>query len=206
MYTKEQKKIILYTREKVRELFKNHPVPAHNFDHVARVASWAVKVAKAEKANIFLCEMAGLLHDVGRTVKMERGEDVGHHELSYRICRKWFKEDLVLSSGLNKAEKIELLYGVRYHNNDYADKYLSAVILRDADKMDMFGKKGIVRIYQMYKTNKDKIEFDLRLHYHSLYFIKTKAARKIVKKKKMVDVIDGELKKLKVGKIKKIEI
>ena len=204
MYTKEQKKIILYTREKVRELFKNYPVPAHSFDHVARVAGWAVKIAKAEKANIFLCEMAGLLHDVGRTLKMEHGEDVGHHEISYLMCQKWFKEDPILRP-MKRSEKIELLYSIRYHSNDYADKYFIAIILRDADKIDTFGKIGIIRTKELYKNDIDKMEKDLRLRYQLLYFIRTKSAKRMIKEKKLYEPIDDFVKKHNLKKIKPIK-
>ena len=44
---------------------------------------------------------------------------------------------------LKKAEKLVVLYAVRYHWNDAADKYKEAIILRDADKLDIYGVKRI---------------------------------------------------------------
>ena len=74
MYTKKQTEIIKYTLVKVQD-FMNARIllEGHNADHAARVANWAVQIAKAEKANIFLCELAGLLHDVGRAREHEIG-------------------------------------------------------------------------------------------------------------------------------------
>jgi uncharacterized protein len=200
MYTKEQKEIIGYARAKVLSHMGESPVGGHGVDHAIRVATWAVEIAKKEKANIFLCELAGLLHDVGRAL-----EDIDndgefkkrHHELSYEICQDWFRNDEVLSS-LSNEEKIILLYSIRYHWNNTADKYFEAIILRDADKLDGFGKIGIKRTEEFFNFDREKIMNNLRLREHDMFWIRTNAARSYFEKHKMFEpILKYVIKKLK---------
>jgi uncharacterized protein len=188
MYTKKQTEIIKYTKHKIREFMQVHPVAGHNADHAARVASWAAQIAKAEKANVFLCELAGWLHDAGRAREHEVGNTKRHHELSYEVCQDWFRNDSVLKQ-LSKKEKIILLYSVRYHWNNVADKYFEAIVLRDADKMDLFGKIGLDRNERYLQYDREKIMLHMRFRTDDMFWIRTKTARKLFKKYKMFDPI-----------------
>lgn len=198
MYTKQQKEIINYTEERVKRFFKENPAPAHEFDHSERVRKWAVIIAKAEKANIFLCELAALVHDIGRAIEPNH-PGVRHQELSYRLLRVWLATDHVFMQ-LSKQEKINLLYSVRYHWNNAATKYFEAVVLRDADKLDTFGAIGIKRTYESFKGDMAAIMHDFRIRYDIYYWIVTKTAHQLVKKYKMMAAIDKHyLKLLKKG-------
>lgn len=207
MYTQKQKRTIAHVRARVKALFAAYPVKAHGFDHAYRVANWAIQIAKGENANIFLCEMAGLLHDIGRT--QERGgpamTGAKHHELSYEMLKKWFLEDEFFDI-LTKKEKIILLYSVRYHWNNGADKYNVAWILRDADKIDGFGKIGLWRVREVYKDDVDSTDFALRLQFDSYFWLITKTARKIVKDKKMIEPVVRFYKKLLKERIESVEL
>ena len=110
MYTKKQQEIIDYARNKIISYMGESPVAGHDANHAIRVADWAIKIAKKEKGNIFLCELGGLLHDVGRVLEYmdtDNGFKIRHHELSYEICQDWFKNDEILSQ-LSKPEKLNL--------------------------------------------------------------------------------------------------
>lgn len=207
MSSQKQKIILAHTRAKVRALFAAHPVKAHGFDHVFRVANWAVQIAKGEKASIFLCEMAGLLHDIGRTQEKGGPAITGatHHELSYKMLREWFLEDRFFDD-LTKKEKIILLYSARYHWNNAADKYDVAWILRDADKMDGFGKIGLLRMREVYNNNVEAMDTALRLQFDAYFLLITKTARKIVEDKKMIEPTVGLYKKLLKARIKQVEL
>ncbi len=200
MYSKKQQEIIAQVRAKVCAYMGTNPVPGHGADHAARVATWAVAIAKKEKANVFLCELGGLLHDVGRKLEDTEGVDnlnKRHHELSYEICRDWFKNDEIFF-GLSKQEKIILLYSVRYHWNNVADKYLEAIILRDADKMDLFGEIGIKRTEQFFKNDCGKVMLSMRFRVDDMFWIRTKSARGFFEKHKMFDpILKYTIKKLK---------
>jgi len=195
MYSKIQKEICGYAREKVQKLFIAHPVPAHNFDHISRVRNWAVKIATSEGANIFLCELAAWLHDIGRVEEKNGGPC--HHKLSYEMCRRWFRQDAVFKS-LSDKEKLIILYSIRNHWNDMANDYDVAWILRDADKIDGYGRAGVRRALEGCRGG-DIIHLDLRLCIYTMGYLKTAVAKKIVRDRKLAEPI----KKLNVRVLKK---
>ncbi len=186
--TKDQENLLAYTRKKVKVLFRDYPIPAHGFSHSERVRKWAEEVAAGEKQNIFLCSLAATLHDIGRTREMT-GFGSRHHELSYEMMREWYKKDSAFDI-LTKQEKIIVLYAIRYHWNNAANKYPEAIILRDADKLDSLGKIGVKRTQEFYSNEAGKIEQDFRLKYDMLYWLETKTAWEIVWKKKIMLPVD----------------
>src|SRR3989338_4915450 len=190
-YTIEQAEFLHYTQEKLGKIYDTHPVPAHSYDHVARVARWAREIATGEKArSVFLCELAGWLHDIGHT-RMQSGElgERNHHELSYETLKELFYDDIRFVI-LTEAEKRELLYAVRYHWNNFADDYDTAWILRDADKLDLFGDIGVRRSLEFRGSDSKKLNLDMRLKYDSYYWIRTKTARTIVENEKLMKPVD----------------
>lgn len=203
---KDKKQIIQYTIAKVRDLFRDYPVPAHGIEHVARVSAWAKLIATREKANIFLCEMSGWLHDVGRTREKEKSSTSSfHHEMSYEICREWFRDDPVLKL-LSKKEKEIILYSVRYHWNNAADKYLEAIILRDADKLDLLGDSGVKRGREYWDDDESRMDLAFRLVFSDSAFIVTKTAQKIVKDRKLLEPVKKFYFSLMKKRISKIEL
>src|SRR3989338_9333025 len=169
-YTIEQAEFLHYIQEKLGKIYDAHPVPAHGYDHVARVARRAREIAVGEKArNPFLCELAGWLHDIGHTrMRTDELGDRNHHELSYETLKEWFHDDIRFVI-LTEIEKRELLYAVRYHWNNFADDYDTAWILRDADKLDMLGDIGLRRSQESWGSDPKKLNLDMRLKYDSYY-------------------------------------
>lgn len=203
MYTTKQKQIINHTRQKVQDLLANYKMRAHGIDHITRVAKWAVEIAKKEKDNVFLCELSAWLHDIGRAEEDKFELTRKHHELSYQMCQEWFKTDPVLSQ-LSYSEKLIILYSVRFHWNDAADKYSVAWILRDADKMDLFGKAGNERA--LVALDKKTMDLDLRLRFGAFYWLRTKSAKAFIKKRKLMEPVEKLYVKLLKEGIKKVEI
>lgn len=206
-YTTQQQNLLHYTRKKVRDLFKKYPVPGHDFEHSRRVAENAQKIAKSEHArNIFLCELSGWLHDIGRVAEQHtKGNKKTHHELSYEMLREWLRKDDVFDA-LTKQEKLELLYAVRYHWNNFADKYDTAWILRDADKLDVFGKIGLKRTLEFYTGSDEKLNMGLRYAFEILYFFRTKTARKIMEKEQLLKPMLNFYRKYLKSKIKLVKL
>jgi len=206
MYNQRQQKIIEYTRTKVSNLFQAYSIPAHGIDHIARVAAMAKLIASKEKADVFLCEMSGWLHDIGRTLEGHTNLISDHAELSYELCRKWFRKDEVFSSELTKQQKLIILYAVRYHWNNFADKYDVAWILRDADKIDTFGLQGIKRGKEFSGGDEKKFQLDIRLRFDNFYWLHTKTAKKIVEQKGLIQQMEVFYRKLLQKKIKPVEL
>ncbi len=205
MYGQEQDRLIVHVRSKVKKLFKQYPVRAHGFDHAVRVSKWAVVIARAERADVFLSELAALLHDIGRVPEELPGNTKRHHELSYEMCREWFKEDSVFGF-LSRQEKLSILYALRYHWNDAADKYKVAWVLRDADKLDAFGKIGLKRSIDFFNTDEEKIMHDLRLRGEMIINLRSKKARLIIKNKNLLEPIRRYFYKALRKQIKPVEL
>lgn len=188
MYNKNQKNLLGYVRLKVKNLFKAHPVKAHGFDHAQRVSKWAVIIAKSERVDVFLSEVAALLHDIGRIPEELPGNTKRHHELSYEMCREWFREDKVFDV-LSKKEKLSILYALRYHWNDAANKYKIAWVLRDADKLDALGSIGLKRSIDFLGKSKEKVMQDLRFKGDIVMNLRSQKAISIMKNKKLFEPI-----------------
>ena len=203
-YTKEQHILILYVKKRIRALFKQFPVPAHNADHSERTAWFAAILARKEKArSLFLCELAALLHDIGRvTEKYTKGETRSHQELSYILLRQWFREDRAFDI-LSKKEKLELLYAVRYHWNSMAMTYDTAWILRDADRLDLMGMRGIRRAIEHKPECVDQF---LRNIHDILFWMHTDTARKYIKEKKLLEPMMKYYRKRLKRKIEEVEL
>jgi dTDP-4-dehydrorhamnose reductase len=198
----EKKVFLNFVREKVKELFKDFLVPAHGFDHVERVGEWIKQIARAEGYSEFLAELAALLHDVGRVAeRKENPKKLRHQELSYLLVKDWFLKDKEFNI-LTPQEKEEILYAVRYHWDNKAEKFPLAKILRDADKLDMYGKIGVERAcvyYKDYTARRKNIEDNLA----SASELKTKTAKEIVRQNKLLEplkkFLENNMKVLIVG-------
>lgn len=207
MYTETEQKILEHTIHKVQELFTKYPVPAHSFDHAETVAKFARQIAVQEKArSIFLCELAGYLHDIGHaSEKYGLGyEKNTHHELSYYLLSDWFKDDEIFSE-LTAEQKKELLYSVRNHWNNCADTYDTAWILRDADKLHLFGEKGLARQLEYNAPDEKKISLSLRFAFESYYWFKTKTARQIIAENNMMAPVEKYYEEFLKERIKEVD-
>lgn len=191
-YTVEQAEFMNHVQQKVAAFFDAYPVTAHGFEHVSRVARHAQDIALHESPkDTFLAELAGWLHDIGRVPEHFHNPLMKtHHELSYDLIKEWMREDVKFYM-LSDAEKLELLYSVRYHWNNAADKYFSAVILRDADKLDALGKIGLERGIAYAEHDEEKINLNLRFTYDIAYHIQTARAKQIIEERDLMAPIDA---------------
>jgi len=100
-----KKEILKIVERKAKLLMAKVKIPAHDFKHVNRVRKMALKIAKKEKYDLFLVELAALLHDVGRF----KGED--HARISALFSEKFLKKfkdikNLIYREGKNSKIKI----------------------------------------------------------------------------------------------------
>lgn len=112
--------------------------PAHDFDHVLRVTEMAVRIARAEGADVEVVRAAALLHDVGRGDASGRD----HAEVSADVARR------ILES--HPPEKVEAVTQAilqhRFRSGPPPDS-LEARCLFDADKLDSIGAIGVARAF-----------------------------------------------------------
>ena len=114
----------------------------HDWWHVYRVWKLAKKIGRKEKADMFIVELAALLHDIA-DYKLHGGdEEIGakkaHKWLtSLRVDKKYIDHIVDIVGGIN-------FKGARVKHNI---KTLEGRIVFDADKLDAMGAIGIARTF-----------------------------------------------------------
>lgn len=131
----------------VEAMFKKYHAPAHDFKHVFRTSKLARKIAISEGYDADEAEIAGLLHDMGRTV--EHLKDTHAHE-GAPIARELMDKHTQLSD--EAKERIER--AIYVHSDKYTEGLLSNIV-QDADKLDGMGAMGIHRAYHSFHNGED---------------------------------------------------
>jgi uncharacterized protein len=114
----------------------------HDWTHVERVRTLALHIGKKEKADLFIVEIAALLHDIGRKKEMKQRGGFCHAEKGAEIAGI-----LLDKYGLNSTIKDNILHSIIAHRfrNSYIPSTIEAKVLYDADKLDSIGAIGIAR-------------------------------------------------------------
>lgn len=146
----QQNKALQCTEKFIQGRFENEG-SGHDWWHVYRVRNMALKIAAKEGGNIFLIEMAALLHDLDDW-KLTNGEE----------CSKvdsWLNNtDLEKRVAIRIAEIIKQVSfkGAGVKNNATS---LEAKIVQDADRLDAIGAIGIARTFA-YGGSKGRLIYD----------------------------------------------
>lgn len=137
----------LYTH--IRELFELYQPLGHDFKHGTRTAKFAREIAIAENYDPDEAEAAGLLHDIGRTVKEAKDT---HAHVGAPIAREYLDTYTTFSEEAKKR----IADAIYLHSDRTTEGKLNN-ILQDADKLDGLGAIGISRAYM---THYHKPDFD----------------------------------------------
>jgi HD superfamily phosphodiesterase len=116
-------------------------IPAHDYEHADRTRNRAIKIAKWEWYNHLLnVEIAALLHDIWFSTDKQAK---WHGKRWSQITHKFLSELALDEKSIN-----EICYAIQHHdsNHNWEGKLLE--ILRDADRMELFGTIGISRALQ----------------------------------------------------------
>ncbi|MEF3692157.1 MAG: HD domain-containing protein [Candidatus Moraniibacteriota bacterium] len=139
--------------EKIEKIAREYFIGAsgcHDWSHIERVRKLALRIGKAEKADLKIVESAVLFHDIGRKYEMNhKGEKNGK-----KIChaiegKKEARKILENFPEITPMEKENILHSIEAHRhrNSLAPETLEAKVLFDADKLDSIGAIGIGRIF-----------------------------------------------------------
>lgn len=142
--------IIIKTQEYVKSILKNE-FTGHDYYHAIRVKNIANKISQTEGGNMFIINIASLLHDVI--------DDKIQDSLNVN-CQKF--NDFFNSLNIDKQTKEEISYIM---NNMSFSKMLSSeinitkelAIVSDADKIDSLGAIGIARTFAFGSKVNNKI-------------------------------------------------
>jgi uncharacterized protein len=149
---------------------------AHSYAHVDRVVKIALLLAKKEKADMELVQIAAILHDVGRCVGQP------HNKSGAKLASEILGN---LHYPQQKAEKVVSI--VLLHHMDSKDKLKSIEekIVWDADKIDLLGAVGIARGFHW--CGKQSFDSAVKLAFETftpIYdMLNTKSARELAEKR-----------------------
>lgn len=132
------------------------PLRSHGPDHHWRVYEHALTLAGMLHAKYDADILAGaaLLHDMAAYYPERTGED--YHDFDHQIAGEVLREISF------PAEKLDaVLYAIAHHGSDpkykKAHEPIEVVLLRDADKLDVFGPIGVARIIMVRSLKGDSL-------------------------------------------------
>lgn len=113
----------------------------HDWWHIYRVWNMSKKLQKMEGGDLFIIEMAALLHDIADW-KFNENEEEG-----LELVRQWLDRfDLETAK---KVQIIDIIKNVSYKGAGVKDKMdsLEGIIVQDADRLDAIGALGVARTF-----------------------------------------------------------
>jgi len=112
----------------------------HDWWHIYRVTNTARKIAEAEKADVFVCELAALLHDIADE-KLNASKEAGLQKV-----KSWLETNAVEKA---KSEYVmEIIATMSYNGgNNQPMQTLEGKIVQDADRLDAIGAVGVARTF-----------------------------------------------------------
>jgi len=114
----------------------------HDKWHIARVRANAKTIATKEGADVYLCEMTALVHDIG-DYKFTGGDE----EIGPRMIRELLKTCGVLDEDANIV--IRIVETMSFKGAGVSDEMetLEGQVVQDADRLDALGAIGVGRAF-----------------------------------------------------------
>jgi uncharacterized protein len=148
-----ESEIIERTIEHVRELLSGEG-SGHDWFHVERVRNVAVRIAREEKADLFVVELAALLHDVADW-KFAGGD----HEAGPRAAREWLASLGVPPPTIEHVTAIIAGLSFKGAGVETPMSTIEGQCVQDADRLDAIGAIGIARAFA-YGGHKGRALYD----------------------------------------------
>jgi len=138
-----RKAILKKTKDFVKQRFKGAE-GGHDWYHTKRVLANSIHIAKKENANLFIVQLAALLHDIADS-KFHEGDET----LGPKIASEFLKEHNV--DELSRVHVINIIENVSFKNSlSNTSKPFNSIelqIVQDADRLDAIGAIGIARAF-----------------------------------------------------------
>ena len=133
--------IIAQTAEHIRLKLEGEG-SGHDWWHVYRVWKNAIHIGKQEKADLFVIELAALLHDIADWKFHDGNEDIGP-----RLAREWLETLSVEESVI--AHVCRIIRAISFKGAGVKNTMDSpeGLIVQDADRLDAMGAIGIARTF-----------------------------------------------------------
>lgn len=126
----------------------------HDWWHVYRVLQTTRVIAKKEKANLLICELGALLHDIADPKFHDGDETKGS-----RIAREFLTTQSLSPEKTNAV--IEIIENISFSGGvkKTASKSPELQVVQDADRLDAMGAIGIARAFN-YGGFKNRLMYD----------------------------------------------
>ena len=143
-----QKSILSATENYIRQTFETEG-SGHDWWHIYRVWKLAVQIQKNEGGDLFIIEMAALLHDLDDW-KLKSGNHLENK------TQQWLEKLEVTK--VEQTKIIEVIQQISFKGAGVETPALSAEakIVQDADRLDAIGAIGIARTFA-YGGNKNRL-------------------------------------------------
>lgn len=150
----DKRAIILETADMVKKKLKNEGT-GHDWYHIKRVWKTAQSIGEQEKGNLFIVEMAALLHDLIDD-KLVEDPSRAAEEVEY-----WLEGAGVPSKDMERI--ITIIHSISFKGGgNRSSLSLEGQIVQDADRLDAIGAIGIGRCFS-YAGSKGHVLFDPEL-------------------------------------------
>ena len=138
-----RKTILKKTKKFVKQRFKGAE-GGHDWFHTKRVLANSVHIAKKENANLFVVQLAALLHDIADAKFHDGDETVGP-----KVASEFLIEHNV--DHLSREHIVKIIESVSFKNSfsntDNPFNSIELQIVQDADRLDAIGAIGIARAF-----------------------------------------------------------
>ncbi len=129
-----------------------HDSSGHDWSHIERVRRLAANIAREEEADVFICELAALLHDIADE-KIAGDETAGLARV-----RTWL--DTHGAETETTARVMEIISTMSFAGGERPPMAtLEGKIVQDADRLDAIGAVGIARAFA-YGATRGRIMHD----------------------------------------------
>lgn len=117
-----------------------HDSSGHDWWHIYRVARTARTIAAQEQADLFVCELAALLHDLADD-KISQSEEIGLALVHSWLCDQGVAEE-------TRTHILEIISTMSFKGGNRPPmRTLEGKIVQDADRLDAIGAIGIARVF-----------------------------------------------------------
>jgi uncharacterized protein len=136
-----QKQILQKTMDFVKSRLQND-FSGHDWWHIYRVWKVSLQLAKEENANLFVVQLAALLHDIADW-KFTGGD----HQKGIAISDEWLSS-LGVENDI-KQHVCQIISDISYKGAGVATpmKSIEGMVVQDADRLDAMGAIGIARTF-----------------------------------------------------------
>lgn len=148
-----QEELIQKTAEYVKSLM-NGESSGHDWWHIKRVWTLSRKIGDMQEADLFIVEMAALLHDIADW-KFTGGDDT----VGPRLARSWLESLNIEEHDI--AHICKIIKNISFKGAGVADKMdtIEGKVVQDADRLDAIGAIGIARCFA-FGGNKNNLMHD----------------------------------------------